>query len=139
MTLERLNEHLELRNKLATAQEMLETMRDRALPGAQVLTGMPHGSGVRDKVGDLAVEIADMTDRVAEIESVVQHDEIDILAFLRTIEDDYIRLVFRLRFIRRCTWGEVAEIIGGQNTEEAVKSTCYRYLAAEKLRRSAPP
>lgn len=127
LTLERLNEHLELRNKLARAQEMVEAMRSRALPGAQVLTGMLHAPGVRDKIGDLTVEIVELTDRVNSIEAELKVDEMEILAWLQSIEDDYIRLMFRLRFIRRCTWGEVAQIIGG-NTADSVRMVCYRYL-----------
>ena len=58
MTLEDLNKHLLLREKLEKAQEMLVSLRAAAQPGAARLTGMPHTPGVKDKVGDLAVEIA---------------------------------------------------------------------------------
>ena len=35
-----------------------------------------------------------------------------------------------MRFIGCLTWAEVAQVIGGRNTESAVKSVCYRYLGA---------
>lgn len=129
MTLQRLNEHFELRIRLAKAQEMLESLRAAAGPGAAVLTGMPHAPGVKDKVGDLAAEIADMDARIEYLEAEIKQDEREILEYIRAIDDDQLRLIFRLRFIRCLTWGEVASVIGGRNTEDAVKSACYRYLS----------
>lgn len=129
MTLQRLNEHFELRIRLAKAQEMLESLRAAACPGAAVLTGMPHAPGVKDKVGDLAAEIADMDARIEYLEAKIKQDEREILEYIRAIDDDQLRLIFRLRFIRCLTWGEVASVIGGRNTEDAVKSACYRYLS----------
>lgn len=131
MTLQRLNEHLELRMRLARAQEMLEALRSAVLPGATTLTGMPHAPGVKDKVGDLATEIADMDARIKHLEAEIRQDEKEILSYICNINDDQTRLIFRLRFIRCLTWGEVASVIGGRNTEDAVKSVCYRYLSAK--------
>ena len=59
MTLTELNQHLELLKTLSATKEMLQSLRDAAYPGAAVITGMPHTPGVKDKVGDLASEIAD--------------------------------------------------------------------------------
>ena len=64
MTLKELNGHFVLRERLARAKEMLASLQAAACPGAQVLTGMPHAPGVSDKVGDLAVEIADLEGRI---------------------------------------------------------------------------
>ena len=58
MTLAQLNEHLDAVQQLARTEETLKNLWDAAVPGAQKLTGMPHASGVRDKVADLLVVIA---------------------------------------------------------------------------------
>lgn len=100
MTLQELNRHFELRERLDKANEMLDALRAAACPGAQVLTGMPHSTGVKDKVGDLAVEIADMDTRIQFLEDEIKTGEETILPFIRSIEDDQTRLIFRLRFIR---------------------------------------
>lgn len=128
MTLQELNRHFELRERLAKAREMLDSLRAAACPGAQVLTGMPHTPGVKDKVGDLAIEIADMDERIEFLESEIKASEESILPFIRSIDDDQTRLIFRLRFIRGLTWKEVAAVIGGRNSEDSVKMACYRYL-----------
>ena len=58
MTLAQLNEHLDAVQQLARTEETLKNLWDAAVPGAQKLTGMPHASGVRDKVGDFAVAVS---------------------------------------------------------------------------------
>ena len=89
---------------------------------------MPHAPGVRDKVGDLAVEIADMSGSVEALRSEVRESEAQILPYITGIRDNQTRLVFRLRFLRGLTWKEVARVIGGRNSEDSVKMVCYRYL-----------
>lgn len=128
MTLAELNLHFELRDNLARAQDTLATLRQKALPGAAAMNGMPHAPGVSDKVGNLAAEIADMEASIAYLEAEVTVNEGPVLAFIQSIDDVQIRLIFRLRFIRCLTWAEVASVIGGPNSEESVKKMCYRYL-----------
>lgn len=91
---------------------------------------MPHAPGVRDKVGDLAVEIADMTERIRYLKEEIDGAEAAVTEFVESIENDQTRMIFRLRFLRCLTWGEVAAVIGGRNTEDGVKSACYRYLSS---------
>ena len=55
-------------------------------------------------------------------------EEQEVTRFITAIPDEQLRVIFRLRFLRGLTWGEVAAVVGGRNTEEAVKSSAYRYL-----------
>lgn len=128
MTLQELNLHLELREKLAKAQEILGSLRRSALPGAAKITGMPHAPGVNDKVGDLAVEIADMDARIEYLEEEIRKSESSILAFISGVDDDQARMAFRLRFIRGLSWKEVSSVLGKYTSESSVKSACYRFL-----------
>ena len=128
LTLEELNRYFVLRERLAKAKEMLVSLRAAACPGAQVLTGMPHVSGASDKVGDLSIEIADLEGRIQILMNELSKEEAKINLFISSIENDQTRMIFRLRFLRCLTWGEVAAIIGGNNSESAVKNICYRYL-----------
>ena len=130
MTLAELNQHFELIEKLARAREVLQSLRDSARPGASALTGMPHATGVKDKVGDLAAEIVDMDARVGFLEKEARASEAIIMPFIQGIDDDQTRMIFRLRFLRGLTWKEVAAVVGGRNSEESVKMVCYRYLGA---------
>lgn len=133
MTLQELSQHYELIEKLRRDEDILMSLRAAAVPGAQALTGMPHSPGIKDKVGNLAVEIADMEDGVKNLMREIEQEEKRISAWIGSIRDEQTRMVFRLRFIRGLLWREVAEVVGGQNTEQSVKSICYRYLASQKV------
>lgn len=132
MTLDELNEHFELIGQLARAQEMIESLRAAACPASPILTGMPHASGVKDKVGDLAAEIAEMDTRIHELQKEIAESEKNVLEFIKGVKDDKTRLIFRLRFIRGLTWGEIAGVFGRYTTEASVKSRCNRYFRAEE-------
>lgn len=128
MTLQELSRYYELQKRLEQAEEILQSLQSAAQPGAQNLTGMPHVQGIRDKVGDLAVEIADLKERIRFLSEESEREKTKVAAFVATIENAQIRTLFRLRFLRCLTWGEVAMVVGGRNTEAGVKSICYRYL-----------
>lgn len=128
MTLEELNQHLELKEKMEKAQETLISLRGAAYPGAAVMTGMPHAPGVKDKVGDLATEIADMTDRIHDLEKQIAEREPQVLEFIAEVKDDKTRTMLRLRFVRGLSWKEVAQIMGRWATANSVKSACYRCI-----------
>ena len=98
MTLQELSQYYKMQEQLRQYKEILVSLESRACPGAQAITGMPHSPGVQDRVGNLA------------------------------IENTYIRMIFRFRFLHGLTWKEVASVIGGQNSASSVKNTCYRYL-----------
>ena len=128
MTLQELSHHFKLRERLEMDIELLSSLEAAACPGAQVLTGMPHVPGVRDKVGDLAIEIADLRARIHYLETEIRAEEQEVLRFIAAIPDEQLRIIFRLRFIRGLTWGEVAAVVGGRNTDDGVKTSAYRYL-----------
>lgn len=139
MTLKELSRYYNLQKQLERSRELLASLEASASPRAQALTGMPHSSGAGDKVGDLAAEIADTKAHIQRLERRAEQAAVRIRAYIDTIEDQHTRIIFRLRFIRCMTWGEVAYTIGGRNTEKGVKCTCYRYIkSCSDVRRDEP-
>lgn len=128
MTLTDLERYRQLKIRHEEAIQMIEELRGRATPGSPALDGMPHGSGVSDKVGTLAIMIADLEAKLPSYERQIikEHDQVE--EFIRSIEDDKTRITFRLRFQAAKSWKEVAEILGKWETEASVKSRCYKYL-----------
>lgn len=128
VTLEKLSRYYRLHIRMEQNLETLEALEAAVHPGAQRLTGMPHVSGVSDRIGDLAVEIAEMRERILSLRKELDREEAKLNRFISTIENDQTRTIFRLRFLRCLTWGEVAAVVGGRNSENSVKCICYRYL-----------
>ena len=130
MTLDVLNAHLDLVTQLNMAREMLQSMRDAVLR-ASTYDGMPHASGVSNKVEALALKIEEQQEVVNRYERIVKISETEIKEYIDTITDNRTNLIFHLRFICGLEWKDVADCVGGRNTEDAVKSVCYRYLQQE--------
>lgn len=126
MTLQKLNDHFDHKKKLHKAETLLESLYMAAYPQS-ALTGMPKMRVVKDRVGDLASEIAETSDCVKRMQEKVKADEREIESFLGTVDDLVIRTVLRLRFIRGLQWAEVAEV-SGSGDEDSVKKACYRYM-----------
>lgn len=127
MTLDELNAHLILIQKLNTAREMLQSMQDSVLRASN-LDGMPRAPGAGDKVSAIAIKCAEIEDTIRLYSQQVSDSEKAVKAWIGTITDTRTHLIFYLRFVCGYEWREVAEVIGGKNTENAVKSQCYRYL-----------
>ena len=51
-----------------------------------------------------------------------------LMRWIEDIPDEYTRRVFLLRFDEGLTWDAVAARLGGGNSADGVKKTCYRYI-----------
>lgn len=128
MTLQELSKYYDIQMTLEKDREALERLRQRITPASPQLTGMPHTPGVRDKVGDLAVELADMDERIRWLEELAAQEKPKVEAYCKSIADARMYLVFRLRFIRCYSWAEVAGVLGKGYTEDGVSRMAYNYL-----------
>lgn len=131
MTLQRLNEHLNMLLQLQEAKAALGSMQTQII-GAVNLDGMPHGHEVSRTTENLAILLQVQIDDVNRLEHTVETSEREIRRFVDSIEDNRTKLIFDLRFLCGLKWEAVAVMIGGGNTEKAVKSTCYRYLTCKE-------
>lgn len=123
-----LSKYYNLVQRIHRAEEMLAGLQSAASPGAQLLSGMPHPPGVKDKIGDLAAEISDIQQLIRELKQIAEQERAKAVAYINNIDDEQTRMIFRLRFLHCLSWQEVAEIIGRKNTAAGIKSACYRYL-----------
>ena len=128
MTLQVLSKYYDIQMTLEKDREALERLRQRITPASPQLTGMPHTPGVRDKVGDLAVELADMDERIRWLEELAAQEKPIVEAVSNGIGVAGLYLVFRLRFIRCYSWAEVAGVLGKGYTEDGVSRMAYNYL-----------
>lgn len=92
------------------------------------ITGMPHGSGVSDKIGGYAAEIADLKSLVELNIQKCWYELNRLNRYIAAIDDSLTRQVFTLRFVNGLPWQQVAMCIGGDNTAAGVKMICYRYV-----------
>ena len=131
MTGGELNELFILRRDLRTAEELLMSLRAAAdVPGVPDVSDAPRANRPRDTVGNLLSEIDDLSVRAEALRGEIERREASAAAFIRGIDDNQTRLIFQLRFMRGCTWKQIARIIGGGNTADSVRKMYARYLSA---------
>lgn len=133
MTLQELSKHLKLNEQLQQDLEILESLRARAtFPATSNLTGMPHASGVSDKVAFFVTEIEDMSRQVERLQQEVDAERKRVEEYISSIKDDRTRTIGRLRFLHCMSWKEVSFIMGRSYSEESVKKRFYKFMKEQK-------
>lgn len=129
MTQQELSHHGELKKRLAICWDRLASLEAAAQPGVRRLTGLPHGPGTRDRVGELAVKIADTRAEAIRLEAELYRSEAAITAYAGAIPDSRTRIILQLRFVKGMEWKEIARFIGGDATAASVEKWARRFLA----------
>lgn len=132
MTLKDLSQLYWLNREIEMDQKRLRELELKALPGSQVLTGMPHAPGVVDKVGNYAAEIADLRGIIEAKHKLCLHERSRLERYISGINDSLLRQIFTYRFINGLPWEQVADCIGGNNNAGNVKMLCYRYMRQQE-------
>ena len=88
MTLGDLTKCKNLQKRLARNLDTLESLRSASKQKAQVLTGMPHASGISDPVGDFVVEMADLEERIRFLREEIRKTKQDMESFAQTVDDN---------------------------------------------------
>ena len=125
MDLQTLNQNIRLHDRLDRAYEMLESLREKADIQATNMDGMPHGTDVSDKVGNIAIAIADLESRIDALEDLIAENDEKIRAFANMMQDERIQMAIQMRFISGFTWSATAELLGPKFTEDSVKKLIY--------------
>lgn len=128
MTVQELQQLFYLNRLIDHEKERLEDLRNTLALQSPALTDMPKAPGARDKIGDVVPAIVDQE---AEIEkNLREYTEARnrLTDYISHVPNARIKMILILRFIDQKPWQEVAEAIGGKETEYSVKSLCYRYI-----------
>ena len=128
MTVQELQQLFYLDGLIEAEKERLEDLRESADIRSPELTDMPKAPGAKDKIGAIVPRIVDQAEEIAE--NIRRYDAMRkrLIDYINALPNARIKLIMILRFIQQKTWQEVADIIGGKETEYSVKSACYRYI-----------
>ena len=106
MTRSELSLHHEAQRKLNEARELYKTMRLKAYPGAHQ-DGMPHSTDIGRKVEELGMVLADLADKVKELETAVADTRPAVVSYVHTIDEPRTRMIVSLRVLCGLTWERV--------------------------------
>ncbi len=128
MTVYDLQQLVYLEQLIQCEQDRLDELRDQAGLHSPGLSDMPKAPGAKDKLGELVPKIVDQEAEIqANIKKYSDTRE-RILRFINHIQNPRIKLIIIKRFINQQSWPDIANDIGGKETEYTVKQCVYRYL-----------
>ena len=67
---------------------------------------------------------------MAGLQAEVDEQAQAVRQFIAGVQDDHLKIILSLRYIRGLTWIEVALVLGGRNTGSGVKSAVRRFFEA---------
>lgn len=76
------------------------------------ITGLPHVSGVHDKIGDLGILIAEQRDLInlKVRQSVIEYNRLN--RYIASVDDAQMRMILSLRYVNGLSWQQVAFSMG---------------------------
>lgn len=104
--------------------EHIESLAEKTTPS---LSGMPHGSGTVDKVGDCVVLMDELKQKLKEIRLKIASEEKSLENLLDSIDDCIVSQALKLKYVDQLSWSATAKHIGG-NSGDSVRKACERYL-----------
>lgn len=125
MTLKELKSFAGKNGLLKIQDEKIARLEARLVRHSEIDTsGIPRNPTPRNSTEELMIEIIAAKDRRAEIKSQLN----DISTWISHIDDDLVQFIILRRFVDNKRWQEIADELGGNNTEYSVKKLCYRYI-----------
>ncbi|NLD18834.1 MAG: hypothetical protein GX663_01105 [Clostridiales bacterium] len=118
-----------LNREIEEQQRRLRELESLATSCNCRITGMPHGSGVNDRIGNYIAEILDLKELIDLNIRKCFYELNRLNRYIQTIEDCQIRQILSLRYINGFNWRQIAYSLGGNNTEDSVKKMAYRFIA----------
>lgn len=127
LTIRELSQLFYLNREIEQEKERIKQLQDAATNTAVKINGMPFVGGISDKTA-IAAAIADSKAIIDAKLDLCVAEYNRLCRYVAGIDDSLMRQIISLRFINGLTWHQVAQRIGGGNTEESVKKACYRYI-----------
>ena len=128
MTLKELSQIYYLNKEISRDKRRLYQLKASKLQASK-LSKMPSAAHlIYDTMAEKAATTADLETDLHKTIAKRYREELRLTRYINEIDDCFIRLIFKLRFIDCKTWWQVATEIGGGNTADSVRKCCKRYL-----------
>ena len=128
MTVKELSQLYYLNREIEREQLRIRELKDAATnTAAKPITTSPGAGGISDNTAIIA-QVVDCEVIIKAKQQVAAVEYKRLIEYINGIDDSLIRQIIALRFVNGLKWRQVAEHIGGNNTEDSVKKACYRYI-----------
>lgn len=112
MTKKELSQLYWLNREIEEEKRKLRELEAASTSGTAKITGLPHVSGAHDKIGDMAILIAEQRDLIdlKVRQSVIEYNRLN--RYIAGVEDAQMRMILSLRYVNGLSWQQVAFAIG---------------------------
>lgn len=112
MTKKELSQLYWLNREIEEEKRKLSELEAAASGCTAKITGLPHVGGVSDKIGDLAILIAEQRDLIdlKVRQSVIEYNRLN--RYIAAVDDAQMRMILSLRYVNGLSWQQVAISIG---------------------------
>lgn len=128
MNINELNNLRYIEKEIKLLQERIEELETEAARVTPILTGLPGKGSGGDRIGAVVEQIIEEKEKLEAALQQRQEERRKAMRFINSIADSQLRTIFILRFVSGKSWNEVADCIGGGNTEQSVCMRVFRYL-----------
>ena len=119
MTRQDLEKHLKMRRQLMECRDILQNLKRSVGPGTQALTGMPHARGSRIRSATWRQRSPTWSAAWPLCRQKWMTRLVEVRNFIAGVQDDQMKIILSLRYIRGLTWIEVALVLGGETPAAA--------------------
>ena len=132
MTKKELSQLYWLNREIEEEKRKLRELEAAPTSGTAQITGLPHVSGAHDKIGDMAILIAEQRDLIdlKVRQSVIEYNRLN--RYIAGVEDAQMRMILSLRYVNGLSWQRVAFAIG-ETDEQYPRRKHNKFLQESKV------
>ena len=131
MTKKELSQLYYLKKEIRQQQKRLQELETAATSCTSKITGMPHGTGINDKISKYAAQIADLKGLLDLNLKKCFYELNRINRFIESVEDSEMRMILTLRYTQNLSWRNIATTMNYQD-ESVPRKRHDRFLKKTK-------
>ena len=124
MTKKELSQLYYLKKEIKEQQRRIAELEALAINCSTKITGLPTGTGISDKIGNYAAQIADLKALLDLNLKKCFYELNRINSYIEGVEEPMIKQIIECHM----SWLQIERAIGGKNRAESLRKKLYRYL-----------
>lgn len=132
MTKKELSQLYWLNREIQEEKRKLAELESAAIGCTAKITGLPHVTGTHDRIGDMAILIAEQRDLIdlKVRQSVIEYNRLN--RYIAGIDDARMRMILSLRYVNGLSWQQVAFAMG-ESDEQYPRRKHNNFLRESKV------